>query len=85
LDPALLNKEKVMGFSKLARSHICACHAFEHTQNNDNDSNDLAVISCAKQREKIEQMVQKFRTRSCAFDFDRKFCDAHMEGHHHSG
>ena len=75
LDPALLNKEKVRSFSKRARSYICAYYAFEHTQNN----NDLALITCAIEYEKIEQMVQSFRTHRCAFDFDRKFCNAHVQ------
>jgi hypothetical protein len=77
LDPALLNKEKVRSFSKRARSYICAYYEFEHTRNDDN--NDLALISCAIEYEKIEQMVQNFRTHRCAFDFDRKFCDAHVK------
>jgi hypothetical protein len=78
LDPALfLTKEKVRSFSKRARSYICACYAFEHTRGNGR-SNDIALISCAIEYEKIEQMVQLFRTHRCAFDFDRKFCDAHM-------
>ena len=76
LDPALLTKEKVRSFSERARSYICACHSFEHTRNS--RSNDIALISCAIEYEKIEQMVQLFRTHRCAFDFDRKFCDAHM-------
>jgi hypothetical protein len=58
LDPTLLNKEKVRSFSKPARSHICACCAFEHTQNNNN--NGLALITCAIEHEKIEQTVQSF-------------------------
>jgi hypothetical protein len=77
LDPALLNKEKVRSFSKRARSHVCACYEFEHTRNSDN--NDLALVSCAIECEKIEQMVKNFRTHRCAFDFDRKFCDAHVK------
>jgi hypothetical protein len=77
LDPALLNKEKVRSFSKRARSYICAYFEFEHTRNNNN--NNLALISCAIEYEKIEQMVQNFRTHRCAFDFDRKFCDAHVK------
>ncbi len=77
LDPALLTKEKVRSFSKRARSYICAYYAFEHTRGNGR-SNDIALISCAIEYEKIEQMVQLFRTHRCAFDFDRKFCDAHM-------
>ena len=38
----------------------------------------MAVVSCAIEYEKIEQMVKKFRTHRCAFDFDRKFCDVHV-------
>jgi hypothetical protein len=78
-----LNEEKVRNFSKLARSHICACHAFEDTQNN--NSNNLAVISCAKQFEKIEQtMVQKTHRR--AFVLIESFATPKWrEGHHHSG
>jgi hypothetical protein len=33
---------------------------------------------CAIEYEKIEQMVKMFRTHRCAFNFDRKFCDAHV-------
>jgi hypothetical protein len=77
LDPTLLNKEKVRSFSKQARSHICACCAFEHTQNN--NDNNLALITCAIECEKMVQMVQSFRTHRCAFDFDRNFCNAHVQ------
>ena len=77
LDPTLMNKEKVRSFSKRARSYICAYYAFENTRND--NSNEIAVLSCAIEYEKIEQMVQLFRTHRCAFDFDRKFCDAHVK------
>jgi hypothetical protein len=39
---SVLNNEKVRSISEQARSHICACHAFEHTRNNNNNS-DLAT------------------------------------------
>ena len=85
LDPNLITKEKVRSFSKRARSYICAYYTFEHTKQNINNSNNetinhdaMAVLSCAIEYEKIEQMVKMFRTHRCAFDFDRKFCDAHV-------
>ena len=85
LDPKLITKEKVRSFSKRARSYICAYYALEHTKqninNNDNETinhDEMALLSCAIEYEKIEQMVKMFRTHRCAFDFDRKFCDAHV-------
>jgi hypothetical protein len=68
LDPALLKKEKLRSFSKRAKSCICACYEFEHTRNSDN--NNLALVSCAIERGKIEEMVQNFLTHHRAFDFD---------------
>ena len=85
LDPKLITKEKVRSFSKRARSYICAYYALEHTKqninNNDNETinhDEMALLSCAIEYEKIEQMVKMFRTHRCAFDFDRKFCYAHV-------
>jgi hypothetical protein len=43
------------------------------------DNNNLALVSCAIEHEKIEQMVTKFWTHHCAFDFDQKFCEAHVK------
>jgi hypothetical protein len=74
LDLALLNKEMVKSFSKWARSCICA---FEHTH--DDKHLLAAAISCAIEHEKIEQMVQNIWTHRRAFDFDQKFCHAHMK------
>jgi hypothetical protein len=85
LDAKLITKEKVRSFSKRARTYICAYYALEHTKqninNNDNDTinhDEMALLSCAVEYEKIEQMLKMFRTHRCAFDFDRKFCDAHV-------
>jgi hypothetical protein len=83
LDPKLITKEKVRSFSKRARSYICAYYALEHTKQNNNDNetinhDEMALLSCAIEYEKIEQMVKMFRTHRCAFDFDREFCDAHV-------
>jgi hypothetical protein len=81
----MITKEKVRSFSKRARSYICAYYALEHTKQNininDNETinhDEMALLSCAIEYEKIEQMVKMFRTHRCAFDFDRKFCDAHV-------
>jgi hypothetical protein len=85
LDPKLITKEKMRSFSKRARSYICAYYALEHTKqsinNNDNKTinyDEMALLSCAIENEKIEQMVKTFRTHRCAFEFDWKFCDAHV-------
>jgi hypothetical protein len=72
LDPKLITKEKVRSFSKRARSYICAYYALEHTKQNINHTNDnetinhdeMALLSC----------VLTF----CAFHFNWKFCDAHV-------
>jgi hypothetical protein len=56
------------------------------TQNNNNNNNSetidhdaITILSCAIEYKTIEQMVVKmFRTHCCAFDFDWKFCDAHV-------
>jgi hypothetical protein len=79
------NKRKSEKVSKRARSYICAYYALEHTKqninNNDNETinhDEMALLSCAIEYEKIEQMVKMFRTHRCAFDFDQKFCDAHV-------
>jgi hypothetical protein len=84
LDP--ITKQQVRSYSKRARSYICAYYAFEHPKQNINNSNnettkhdEMAVLSCAIEYEKIEQMVQNFRSHRCAFDFDRKFCNAHVK------
>jgi hypothetical protein len=65
------NKEKVRSFSKRARSYICAYYALEHTKQNintnDNETinhDEMALLSC----------VLTF----CAFHFNWKFCDAHV-------
>jgi hypothetical protein len=89
LDPKLITKEKVRSFNKRARSYMCAYYAFEqtkkHINNNDNDNDnetiahdEMALLSCTIAYEKIEQMVKKFRTHHCVFNFDRKFFDAHV-------
>ena len=74
LDPAPLTREKVRSFGKRARRCACARCAFERARRA--QSNDAALLSCAIERDKIEQMVETFRARRCAFVFDRKFCDA---------
>jgi hypothetical protein len=78
LDPKLITKEKVRSFSKRARSYICAYYAFKHTKQNINNNNyattnydEMALLSCAIEYEKIQQMVKMFRTQRCTFDFDR--------------
>jgi hypothetical protein len=64
-DPKLITKEKVRSFSKRARSYICAYYAFKHTKqninNNDNETinhDEVALLSCAIEYEKIEEMVK---------------------------
>jgi hypothetical protein len=85
LDPKLITKERVRSFSKRARSYICAYYALEHTKqninNNDNETmnhDEMALLSCAIEYEKIEQMVKMFRTHRYAFDLYPKFCNAHV-------
>ena len=80
LDPKLITIEKARNFSKRARSYICAYYAFKHTKqninNNDNETinhDKMALLSCAIEYEKIEQMVKMFRSHCSAFDFDLKF------------
>jgi hypothetical protein len=49
------------------------------TQNKTTINHDaIAILSCAIKYKKIEQMVKMFRTHRCAFDFDWKFCYAHV-------
>jgi hypothetical protein len=38
----------------------------------------MVLLSCAIKYEKIEQMVKMFGTHRCAFNFNQKFCDAHV-------
>jgi hypothetical protein len=84
LDPNLITKEKVRSFSKGARSYICGYYEFEHTKQNINNNDEtinhdgIAILSCANKYGKIEQMVKMFRTHRCAFNFNWKFCDAHV-------
>jgi hypothetical protein len=66
--------------------HLCllctrAHKTKQNINNNDNETinyDEMALLSCAIKYEKIEQMVKMFRTHRCAFDFDRKFCNTHV-------
>jgi hypothetical protein len=51
--------------------------------NNDNNNetmnhDEMALLSCAIKYERTEQMVKMFCTHRCAFNFDWKFCVAHV-------
>jgi hypothetical protein len=57
----------------------CKNHAFVLAMHSSTMRTMLRGFPVQLSREKIEQMVQTFRTHGCAFDFDRKVCDAHVK------